>query len=148
MALSALRAAQYSSIGTPSTSSSARIRPAIAADAGVVQARDVGMLERGEQVALARHAPRGLGHRPAHVRQFDGHAALEQTVDAFGHPHRAHTAAAQPARQPVGAHRAADVRGFRRRVVARQVRRTGELRQILKKSVRGLSCEQFAKRAP
>ncbi len=44
------------------------VRPAIAADAGVVQARDAGMFERGEQVAFARHAPRGLGHRPAHVR--------------------------------------------------------------------------------
>ena len=33
-----------------------------------------------------------------------------------------------------------------RRVVARQVRRSGELRQILKKAVRGLSGEQFAKR--
>ena len=32
------------------------------------------------------------------------------------------------------------------RVVARQVRRSGELRQILKKAVRGLSCEQLAKR--
>ncbi len=39
-----------------------------------------------------------------------------------------------------------DVDGFGGRVVARQVRRSGELRQILKKAVRGLPCEQFAQR--
>ena len=43
-------------------------RASIAADTGVIQTRDVGMFERGEQVALARHASRGFGHRPAHVR--------------------------------------------------------------------------------
>ena len=70
-------------------------------DAGVVQSRDVGMLERRENVLLARHAF-GESADPGDVRQLECDASFEGAVVAFGEPHTAHAAAAQFAHETIG----------------------------------------------
>ncbi len=93
---------------------------AVVGDAGVIQPRDVRVLERREDLALARQAlgqPRAL---PRAVRQLQRDAALLQQVGALGQPHAGHAAAAELADEPVGADPVAgafDRRGQRRELV-------------------------------
>ena len=75
-----IQAVRHGSIhpaATPSTYSRREIWPAAFVDAGVVEARDVRMLERGEDVALSRamrcSMPRST---QPEMRQLERHAAL------------------------------------------------------------------------
>ncbi len=72
-------------------------------DAGVVQARDVRVLQRREDLAFARHALGQARALPCTMRQFQRDLPTLQHVGAFGQPHAAHATAAQFADQPVGA---------------------------------------------
>ncbi len=83
--------------------------PAAVVHPGVVQPRDVRMLEQGVDVALARHAP-GQPRPPRQAWQLQRHLPLEATVGALGQPHRAHAAAAELADEPVGADEITPVR--------------------------------------
>ena len=71
-------------------------------DAGVVEPRDVGMVERTEDVPLALHARR-QALRPGELRQLEGQFALELAVGALSQPDRALAAAADAIEDPVGA---------------------------------------------
>ena len=71
------------------------------ADTCVVQPRDVGMRERGQDVALAYEAL-DLHARPGQ-RQLESYLALELAVAALGEPHAAHAADADLADQAVRA---------------------------------------------
>ena len=64
-------------------------------DAGVVEARDVRMLEAGEDFALARDALLDAAIHQAEVRQLERHLALDRAVDALGQPHGRCAAAAR-----------------------------------------------------
>ena len=104
------------------------IRPAVLRDARVVQACDVRMLERGEDLALLRSALGQLRQRPP-VRQLQGDLPPQDAVSALGQPDRAHAAFADGAQQPIRAdHATHDRRGRdrRRTVLARaDIRRAG-----------------------
>jgi hypothetical protein len=71
----------------------------LAVHPGVVQARDVRVLQAGEQVALARKA---LGQARTRARQLERDAAV-QTLQALGAPDLRHAALAQQALEAVGA---------------------------------------------
>lgn len=90
--------------------------PALGGDAGVVQPRDARVLERGEDVALARHALREAGG-PAGVRELERLLAVQAAVGALGQPHRGHAAVAELAQQPVGADAVAGRIGFDARFI-------------------------------
>jgi hypothetical protein len=68
-------------------------RPAALVDAGVVEPRDVGVVERAEDVPLALHAHR-QPLRPSELRQLQRELALELPVGALRQPDRALAAAA------------------------------------------------------
>jgi hypothetical protein len=89
-------------------------RPAARRHAGVVEARDLRMLERGQDVALARHPRDERGAQPRAARKFQRDLALQQTVGALGQPYGAHAARADTSQQPVGAHGFAGVTGLGR----------------------------------
>ena len=74
----------------------------VARHTGVVEAGDVGVAQRREDVALAVEADReGLAPGPR-VRQLDGDPALQRTVVALGQPDFGHAALAQRTHQAVG----------------------------------------------
>ena len=77
---------------------------AVGRDAGVVQARDVRVVERGQDLALARDA-RGQIAAERAERQLQRDAALHQPIGALGEPHRAHAADTELTHQPVRADR-------------------------------------------
>lgn len=78
-----------------------QVRPPLVVGAGLVQAGDVRVLQRGQDVALACHA---LGQRvvPVHAGQLEGDLALVRAVSAFGQPDRTHAAAPQRRQQLPG----------------------------------------------
>ena len=78
-----------------------QIRPAAGRHARVVQPRDVRVVERGEDVALPRHALGERRARPGAARQLQRHGAPDHPVRALGQPHRAHAAFAQLAQQTI-----------------------------------------------
>ena len=80
---------------------------------GVVQPRDVRVLQRGQDVALARHAL-GQAARPGQARQLQRHQAFELPVHAARQPDTAHAAFTQLAQQPPRAHGVAERRRTRR----------------------------------
>ena len=63
-----------------------QVGPAQRIHAGVVQARDVRVLQQRADVALARHALR-QAVRPAQPRQLERHAALERTIRTVSYTH-------------------------------------------------------------
>ena len=77
------------------------IRLAVVSEAGVVEPRDVRMIERGED--RRARAPCALRARSAadDVRQLERDRPIDQAVDALGEPHRAHAAAAELAHQSI-----------------------------------------------
>ena len=79
--------------------------------ARVVQARDMRMRQRGQDVALARQPLGECARGQAGVRQLERHLALEQAISSLGQPHAAHAAAADLAQQPIGADHALAVVG-------------------------------------
>jgi hypothetical protein len=70
---------------------------------GVVEPRDIGMLQGGEDVAFPRHPLRQLRLGQPPVRKLERHSSLECLVDALGQPDRPHAAPTQLPLQPVGA---------------------------------------------
>ena len=62
-------------------------------DAAVDQARDVGVLELGEDLAFLAETPHQPWRRPGEL--LDRHALLELAVAALGQPHFAHAADAE-----------------------------------------------------
>src|SRR5215468_504656 len=78
-------------------------------DPGVVESRNVPVLERGKRVALLLETL-GDSSGPAIARQLEGNLALQRTVSAFGQPHSPHAAAAEFAHQAVRADVLADLK--------------------------------------
>ncbi len=79
------------------------IRDAVQGDAGIVETRDVLVLERGEQITLTRIAfLRSVVCLEARVRDLEGHLT-QYGCRLLGEPHRRHAARADQAQQPVGA---------------------------------------------
>jgi hypothetical protein len=64
----------------------------VRADAGVVEARDVGMLEAGEDVPLTGEADGEVPSEPAHQGQLEGDLPGERAVVPLGEPHVRHAA--------------------------------------------------------
>jgi hypothetical protein len=81
-----------------------QVRPAVLVDPGVVQARDVRVLQAGEDVALARHAF-GQATAPRQARELQRNLTLEAAVGPLGQPHRAHATKPQFADQAIGTDR-------------------------------------------
>ncbi|MFO1425682.1 MAG: hypothetical protein U1F11_01640 [Steroidobacteraceae bacterium] len=79
-------------------------RAAALADAGIVEARDVRVLQGGQAVALLAQPLRDA-RRPVVQRQLERDLALQRAVGALGEPHRAHAAAPELVHEPVGAER-------------------------------------------
>src|SRR5690606_37328493 len=78
------------------------IRIAGLGEPSIVEARDARVLERGQELALARHSfPQPLAN-PETARKLQRHGPVDQAVGALGEPDRAHTAAAELANEPVG----------------------------------------------
>ncbi len=105
---------------------------AVRRDARVVEARDVRVGERGEDLALAREALGDRARPCAEVRELERHRPREAAVRALGEPHRPHAALAQRRHEPPGADAIAgrESAGFRlpgrRRAVGRERRRAFE----------------------
>lgn len=76
---------------------------AVGVHAGIQQLGKVGMLEPGEDVALAAEAQAQVGIGVAGAQQLQRDRAPVQAVGALGQPHLAHAALAQEADQPVRA---------------------------------------------
>jgi hypothetical protein len=86
----------------------------------VEQAGDVGMLERGQDLALVAESPDEIGCRSTGAQELDRHVLRVRLVVPRSEPHRSHPAVAQLAfeavRADTGGSRAAD---RRRRVTDR-----------------------------
>ena len=95
------------------------VGPAVGCEPRVEQPRDVGVVERGEDLAFPREALRG-GLREMLVHELQRHPAPEQSVGALGEPHRPHAAAAERAQHAPRPDRLADERR-RCRAVALQM---------------------------
>ena len=78
------------------------IRLAVRREARVVQACDIRMRERGEDLPLARHSLREPGALPGAVRKLQRDRPIDEPVAALRQPHGAHAAAAQLAHQAIG----------------------------------------------
>ena len=76
---------------------------ALSVQAGVVQARNVGVLQPGQDVALACKTL-GQAGRPTQVRQLQRHLPLDAAIAALGQPHAAHAALAQRLQQAIRAY--------------------------------------------
>jgi hypothetical protein len=79
------------------------VGPAVAGDAGIVEVRDVRMLERGQDVALDRETLRQVLAPGQLRRRLQRDVALEGPVGALCQPHFGHAAGAKAARQLVRA---------------------------------------------
>lgn len=77
------------------------IRLTVRGVAAVEQARDIGMVEVGEDLPLAPHSIGRITGRDA-AQQLDRDAPFERIVDALGEEHRAHAAAADLAHEAPG----------------------------------------------
>ena len=77
-------------------------RPAALVDTGVVEPRDVGVVERAEDVALALHAHRQV-RGPGELRQLERELALELPIGALREPDRPLATAADAFEDAVGA---------------------------------------------
>ena len=110
------------------------IRPAVLRDARVVQASDVRMLERREDLALLSRALGELRQRPP-VRQLQCDLSPQDAVGALRQPYGAHAAFADRAEQTVRADHAADDGRWcdRRRAVGCRV--GGETREVFQEIV-------------
>ena len=84
-------------------------RPPLRGHTAVVQARNPGMLQRGEDAAFALEALEGCRRPREHDLQ--GHPLREVALLALGEPDLAHAPGAQPAHQPEGADAALYRRG-------------------------------------
>src|SRR6185312_12595265 len=73
----------------------------------VVEARDVGMLEAGEDLPFGDEAVEGLGAGQAGAEDLDGDVPLVVLILPAGEIDGSHAAAADPPQQPVGAEAAA-----------------------------------------
>ena len=81
------------------------VRLAIVGEARIVESCDVRMIQRSEDRTLACHALCEAGVRND-MWQLERHRPIDQTVDPFREPHRAHAAAAELAHEAIGADRA------------------------------------------
>ena len=96
-------------------------RLAVRAGAAVEQARDVGMLEAGEDLALGAEALGEMLHARPRPHQLQRRALLETAVHALGEVDRAHAALPDQLQQPPSAEVTADQRfGGGARAVFRQ----------------------------
>ena len=69
------------------------IRLAILGRAGVVESRDVGMIEACEDRALSTQAFREPHAHQRRMDELQSHSTREQTVDALSQPHASHATA-------------------------------------------------------
>ena len=79
-----------------------RVRPAVVGDAGVVEARDVRMLQRREDLALAASRARSVSRAPTQCGSFSATFRRMHAVGALRQPHRAHAAFADRASSRYG----------------------------------------------
>ncbi len=84
------------------------VRLALAGDAGVEQPRDAGMIERGENLALALEPPDHLGVQGTRRQDLDRHLMPHETVDALALVDHAHAAAADFRDDAIGTEARAD----------------------------------------
>jgi hypothetical protein len=78
------------------------IRNAARAGPSIEQARDVGMIERREDLSLRLEAANHVADERAGLHQLDGDASGIRGVGALGEPHRSHAASPDFPNQPVG----------------------------------------------
>ena len=123
------------------------IRLTVGREAGVVQPRDVRVLECGEDLALARQALAELGAPRHQARQLERHLAPLQHVGAFGQPHLAHAAFAEPADQFVRSDPGAGPQALLARAAAVQELRGLDLGQRIQRQRAGGVCRMFEQRA-
>ena len=89
---------------------------AVAADAGIEQAGDVGVAKPRQDLAFAGETLAQAGVAQARAQQFHRHAALVQAVGARGQPDLAHAAFAERALEFVGTYLLAGLGREQRRV--------------------------------
>ncbi len=82
-----------------------------AGEPAVQKARDVGMGEPRQDLALAAESRRQLRGAPARTHQFHGGLLLVGAVGALGQPHFAHAAAPENALEPPRSHACAGAAG-------------------------------------
>ncbi len=71
-------------------------------EARVIQACDIRMRQRGEDVPFARHSLRKPRALPGAVRKLQRDRPIDEPVETLRQPHGAHAAAAQLAHQAIG----------------------------------------------
>ncbi len=89
--------------------------------AAVEQARDVRVVQAGQDLPFLAQAAQAVGGRKA-AQQLDRHALVEAAVDALGEEHRAHAAGTEFADQPVRTEAVAVRRRQARRAGAERAR--------------------------
>lgn len=78
------------------------VRSPIGGDAAVEEARDIGVLEAGENLPFAQEAPEDLFGVHAAFEELQRHELVELTVRALGLPDFTHAAASEQGAQAVG----------------------------------------------
>ena len=79
-----------------------KVRSPVGGDAAVEEARDVGVLEAGENLPFAQEAPEDLLGVHAAFEELQRHELVELTVRALGLPDFTHAAASEQGAQAVG----------------------------------------------
>ena len=100
-------------------------------EARVVQACDIRMRQRGEDVPLARHSLRKPRALPCPVRKLQRNRPVDQPVATLRQPHGAHAAAAQLAYQSIGSDHVAGPIAIGRRHLRHRRASTVELRECV-----------------
>ncbi len=77
-------------------------RPPVGGDAAVEEARDMGVLEAGENLPFAQEAPEDLFGVHAAFEELQRHDLVELTVRALGLPDFTHAAASEQGAQTIG----------------------------------------------
>ena len=98
------------------------VRTAVLIDPGVVEARDVRMLEQRTDVAFTRHAL-AEASGPRQPRQLQRNLPLEGAIGALGQPYAAHAAAADLVQQPI---RTDALAGSGNRFIGAEIRERGQ----------------------
>lgn len=80
-----------------------KVRQAVLAGAAVEQARDVGVDQRGEDLAFHAEAFEGAGVKPTAFDNFDGDGLVDLAVHAFGAEDGTHAATAEQRAELIGA---------------------------------------------
>ena len=114
----------------------------VRADAGVEQARDVRMLEAGEDVPLAGEPDGEVPPEPAHQRQLERDLPGERAVVSLGEPHVRHAAGADRPQETVRPHAVASLEAVLLAGRARRERRGRRAPEHVRPLARGMGLEQ------